>query len=180
MQIQLSCPVLPDTAFSYEAGQTRYTEQLSFCLLHNLSNLVAGGVSVSAVSGDDAAAEAALFSGVFGQWATFLDGVLPASVSDVPALPSPSDVVIYSGGGWQALLLQVLARIAGQVISHYFENWLNGGGGSDEGVVEKLEELRQTLVSTTDLLSSFRLSMDLTGSEKSASVGLTGVLEQEV
>lgn len=70
--LELVCPVIPDTLFSYEAGQTRYTEQLSFVLLHNLSAAVTAGVQASYVSSDDATAVEAAFASMSSDWSSWL------------------------------------------------------------------------------------------------------------
>ena len=48
--IQVVCPVVPDSNFTYEAGQTRYTEQLSFVLLHNIALAAGAGISVQYIA----------------------------------------------------------------------------------------------------------------------------------
>ena len=68
-------------------------------------------------------------------------------------------------------------------MSRYIERWLgfeeNGQVTVDlSALQEQLELLNENILASVDVLSSFRLSVDLEGSSKSASVGLTGVLEQ--
>ena len=182
--IQVVCPVVPDTNFSYEAGQTRYTEQLSFVLLHNIALAAGAGISVQYVSESEVSSLESAFSSASSQWMSFIDAIVPeASAVDVPAIPDPTDIDVYTGGGWEGLLLQLGLRIVGRLVSRYIERWL---GFEEDGQVavdlsvlqEQLELLNQNILASMDLLSSFRLSVDLEGSSKSASVGLTGVLEQ--
>lgn len=180
--IQLVCPVTPDANFSYEAGQTRYTEQLSFVLLHNISLAVGGGMTIQYVTESEAAAVESAFDAASAAWMSFIDTIVPeASSVDVPAIPDPTDVDKYTGGGWEGFLLQLALRVAGRLLSRWIEKWLGFGesGNVDTDEIEaQLAELNSNLLASMDVLSSFRLSLDLDGATKSASVGLTGVLEQ--
>ena len=51
--IQVVCPIVPDELFSYESGQTRYTEQLSFVLLHNIALAAGAAISIQYVSEEE-------------------------------------------------------------------------------------------------------------------------------
>lgn len=183
--IQVVCPVVPDSNFTYEAGQTRYTEQLSFVLLHNIALAAGAGISVQYVSEAEVSSLESSFSAASAQWMSFIDAIVPEAVGvDVPAIPDPTDIDVYTGGGWEGLLLQLGLRIVGRLVSRYLERWLGFEEGDDQVAVdlsaleEQLDLLNQNILASMDLLSSFRLSVDLEGSSKSASVGLTGVLEQ--
>ena len=104
--IQVVCPVVPDTNFSYEAGQTRYTEQLSFVLLHNIALAAGAGISVQYVSESEVSSLESAFSSASSQWMSFIDAIVPEAVGvDVPAIPDPADIDVYTGGGWEGLLL---------------------------------------------------------------------------
>ena len=183
--IQVVCPIVPDELFSYESGQTRYTEQLSFVLLHNIALAAGSGVSVQYVSEEEVSSLESAFATASAQWMSFVDSVVPEAVGvDVPAIPDPADIDIYTGGGWEGLLLQLSLRVVGRLVSRYVERWLGFEEEDDQVAVdlsalqEQLELLNQNILASVDVLSSFRLSVDLEGSSKSASVGLTGVLEQ--
>jgi len=72
------CPIVPEESFDYTPGQTKYTEQLSFVVLHNMSLAAANGAEFHFMSEDDIAADDALFTGVLNDWATYFEAIFGA------------------------------------------------------------------------------------------------------
>ena len=184
------CPIVPEESFDYVAGQTKYTEQLSFVVLHNMSLAAANGVEFHFVSADDIAADEAQFSGVLTDWATYFESLfgsrgmsrssdshdsqldlfdsepiqspgLSRDIFDAPAIPAPTDVVKYGGFTWWGLIIQIGLRILGYVVQKQIDKWMGYNEGGDmSGVVEELVSLRESVDAVVGLLSTFKLELE--------------------
>lgn len=142
--LELVCPVVPDDLFSYEAGQTLYTEQLSFVLLHNISEAVASGAQASFVNSDDAAAVESSFASMLSDWSSWLDGLFSSGVMGaVPAIPEPTDIDVYRGGGWWSILSQIGVRVLAHYVGRKIEKWIDGGSGDTQALVDELKAFRE-------------------------------------
>lgn len=142
--LSLVCPISPDDLFSYEAGQTLYTEQLSFVLLRNISEAVSAGVQASFVDSDDAAAVESSFVSMSSDWSSWLDGLFSSgTMGAVPAIPEPTDIDVYRGGGWWSILSQIGFRILAHYVGRKIEKWIDGGSGDTQALVDELKALRE-------------------------------------
>ena len=81
---------------------------MSFVLLHNIALAAGAGISIQYVSEEEVSSLESAFSSASAQWMSFIDAIVPEAVGvDVPAIPDPTDIDVYTGGGWEGLLLQL-------------------------------------------------------------------------
>lgn len=118
----------PGESFQYDAGQTRYTEQINYVLLRNLKNLSDEGATLSF----ETASELSSLKGAFESVETTLLGLVDTvigggtiSANDVPALPSPTDLDLLKAGSWKELAIQIAIRIGIYHIQKYIGKWIS-------------------------------------------------------
>ena len=118
----------PGQSFQYDAGQTRYTEQINYVLLRNLKNLSDEGATLSFETASELSALKSAFDSVETTLLGLVDTVIGGgaiSASDVPALPSPTDLDLLKAGSWKELVLQIATRIGIYYLQKYLGKWIS-------------------------------------------------------
>lgn len=118
----------PGQSFLYDAGQTRYTEQINYVLLRNLKNLSDEGATLSFETASEISTLKSSFASVETTLLALVDTVIDGgsiSANDVPAIPSPSDLDLLKAGSWKELVIQVLIRIGIYYLQKYIGKWIS-------------------------------------------------------